>query len=135
MILYENIILFDGVCNLCDGAINFIIKQDNKRLFRYASLQSDIGMEISKKYNLPLKDYKSFVYIKKGRSYLKSDAALEISKDIGFPWNGLYIMKFIIPSFIRNSIYIYISENRYSFFGKKDHCTIPSKEIKNLFIE
>lgn len=135
MILHENIILFDGVCNLCDGAINLIIKQDNKKLFRYASLQSKIGMQISKKYNLPLSNYKSFVYIKKGRSYLKSDAALEIAKDIGFPWNGLYIMKFIVPPFIRDSIYNYISENRYSFFGKKEHCLMPSQEIKNLFIE
>ena len=131
----NKLILFDGVCNLCDEVINFIIKKDRKRLFRYTSLQSTIGKKLSIEYGLPTNNYKTFIYIKKGSIYVKSNAVLEICKDMGFPWNSLYISKFVIPVFLRNMIYAFVSKNRYFFFGKKEYCQIPTKELKDLFLE
>jgi predicted DCC family thiol-disulfide oxidoreductase YuxK len=131
----DKLILFDGVCNLCDGAINFIIKKDQKRLFRYASLQSDIGQRLLLKYKLPLHNYKTFIYIKKERMYTKSDAILEICKDIGKPWNNFYFVKFLFPLFLRNGIYDLVAKNRYVLLRKKVSCQLPTKEIRDLFIE
>tara|TARA_R110002012_G_scaffold88936_3_gene218553 strand:- start:84 stop:482 length:399 start_codon:yes stop_codon:yes gene_type:complete len=128
------IILFDGVCNLCNGAINFIIKRNSKASLKFASLQSDTGKQLLKEYNIdPLKT-DSIVLIDSNKAFLKSDAALRIAKDLDDAYPLLYSF-IIIPAFIRNSIYDLIARNRYKWFGKKESCMIPTPDLKSRFLD
>ena len=128
------IILFDGVCNLCNGAINFIIKRNSKATLKFASLQSDTGKQLLKEYNIdPLKT-DSIVLIDSNKAFLKSDAALRIAKDLDDAYPLLYSFM-IIPAFIRNSIYDLIARNRYKWFGKKESCMIPTPDLKSRFLD
>lgn len=130
----SKIILFDGVCNLCNGAINFIIKRNSKATLKFASLQSDTGKQLLKEYNIdPLKT-DSIVLIDLNKAFLKSDAALHIAKDLDYAYPLLYSFM-IIPAFIRNSIYDLIARNRYKWFGKKESCMIPTPDLKSRFLD
>jgi predicted DCC family thiol-disulfide oxidoreductase YuxK len=129
-----DIILFDGLCNLCSGSVQFIIKRDRKDSFQFASLQSSFGQNQLAKFNLDRNSFHSIILIRGDRFFQKSDAALEISKRLGSGWPLLYGLK-IIPRFIRDSIYSWISNNRYRFFGKKTECWIPDSNTKDRFIE
>ncbi len=131
--LPRNIILFDGVCNFCNGILQLLIKLDQKNQFYYASLQSTFGQELLKKYQLSVKKFDSFVYIKKNKSFEKSNAVLEILRDIGKPLSFLYMLK-IIPNSIRDKGYDFIAKYRYIVFGKRKQCVIPTKEIQNKFL-
>ena len=128
------VILFDGVCKLCNGFVKFIIKRDKKKHFRFAALQSDYAKNIEKKYELSLADLNTVILIKNGKIYTKSSAILHIAGGLGFPYS-LAICFFIIPPFIRNYGYDYVAKNRYRWFGKLDTCTLPSGDIKGRFIE
>jgi predicted DCC family thiol-disulfide oxidoreductase YuxK len=128
------IILFDGVCNFCNGAINFIIKRDRKRIFRYAALQSDAGQQLLKQYNLSTNDLDSFVLIYKGNSYKKTSAALNVASMLGGAWKLSGVFR-IFPSSIRDVAYNLIANNRYRWFGKKDSCMIPTQEVRSLFLQ
>ena len=128
------IILFDGICNFCDGAINFVLKQDKKGVFRFAPLQSEAGQKILQQYKLPIKDFESFVFIDDGKIYKKSAASLKVMNKLPWYWKGLQIF-WIIPGFIRNAIYDFIAKNRYKWFGKKDSCMIPSPKIRSRFLD
>lgn len=128
------IILFDGVCNLCNGSVLFIIKRDPEAKFSFASLQSSFGQSQLKKFNLPLGELNTIFLIKDENFFHKSDAALEIAKGMSGLWPALYIFK-IIPSFIRNFVYDLIAKNRYRWFGKQDACMIPTPELKARFID
>jgi len=130
----KSIILFDGVCNLCNSAVNFIIKHDKKEHFLFASLQSDAAKEIllqcpSKKTNLS-----SIILITNNTSYNKSTAALLISKQLSNGYHFLYNF-IIIPKFIRDAMYQFIAKHRYFLFGRKQQCSIPSAEVKHRFID
>ena len=127
------IIFFDGVCNLCTGSVQFIIKHDPKQYFRFASLQSEIGQQVLKEYNLPTKEFGSFILWENGEIYTKSSAALRVTKHLKGLWQALYAFM-IIPSFIRNGVYRFIAKNRYQWFGKKEECWIPTEELTSLFI-
>ncbi|UTW62801.1 DUF393 domain-containing protein [bacterium SCSIO 12741] len=131
----DRLILFDGVCHFCDATIQFIIRRDRQRILRYASLQSATGREISNRHNLPLENYQTFVYLKNNQVYLKSNAVLELCKDLGFPWRGLYPIKFILPLFLRDFLYSLVSRNRYLILGKKDSCSLPTAETRRLFMD
>lgn len=127
------ILLFDGVCNLCSSSVNFIIEHDKKDRFKFASIQSEIGKELLKKYAIDTSITDSVVLIEHNSCYTRSTAALIISKHL----NGLYPMLYIfiiVPPFIRNGIYDYIAKNRYTWFGKRETCMIPSAEIRSKFI-
>lgn len=128
------LILFDGVCNLCDASVQYVIKHDKNDLFRYATLQSEVGQTIIKEFDLGAGKMDSILLYspKKGISY-KSTAALKIASKLGFPRN-LMIVFLIIPAFIRNWVYDYIAKNRYQWYGKKDECMIPTKELKSKFL-
>ena len=130
----EKIILFDGVCNLCSGMVMFTIKRDVKAKIKYASLQSVSGQAFLKKFDLPLNDFNSFVYVIGDKHYRRSSAALRVFKELGGFWKILFIF-IIVPPFIRDFIYAIISKNRYRIFGKKESCMIPTAEIKNRFLE
>ncbi|TYP71454.1 thiol-disulfide oxidoreductase DCC family protein [Aquimarina intermedia] len=129
------LILFDGVCNLCNSAINFIISHDKKKIFRYASLQSSIGQQFLKDRNLDATALDSILLIEPNVAYHhKSTAALEIAKHL----NGLYpalSIFLILPKTFRDWIYDIVAKNRYKWFGKKDNCQIPTPELKSLFMD
>ena len=137
MDLPENkiIILFDGVCNLCNGFVQFVIKYDKKDVFRFVSLQSKTGKEILIHLDLYHRNIESVCYFEYGIAYyLKSDAAIEIMKKLGGIFYLTIILK-IFPRIIRDFVYDFIAKNRYNWFGKKDNCMIPTLELKSKFIE
>lgn len=130
----KKIILFDGVCNLCDSSIQFIIKHDKKDLFRFVALQSEIGMEIIKHIGVDTSKIDSILLYEPDKAYYyKAEAALKIAKELGgiytaISWFG------ILPKFLTNSVYDYIAKNRYKWYGKKDACMIPTPELKAKFL-
>ncbi|HAY33004.1 MAG TPA: thiol-disulfide oxidoreductase DCC family protein [Ignavibacteria bacterium] len=127
------IILFDGVCNLCNSSVNFIIDKDVRNVFKFASLQSETGTKLIKNYNLTAENIDSVILIDNDRAYIKSDAALMIAAELGGVYKILSFMR-IIPKFIRDFFYDIIARNRYRWFGKKDVCRIPTPELKSKFL-
>ena len=132
--LPDRLVIFDGVCNLCNGAVQFIIVHDAKRKFMFTPLQSATGQEVLRQYGLPTNDFESFIYIRDGKIYQRSTAALFVLKDIGGLWAMLYAF-IIVPQFFRNWVYDKVARSRYRIFGKKDSCMVPSPEIKARFID
>ena len=131
----KKIILFDGVCNLCDSSVQFVIKHDKKDVFRFVSLQSELGQNILKHIGINPSNIDSVVLYEPGIAYyFKSAAAIEIAKNLGGVFHFGTIFR-IIPTGIRNQLYDYIAKNRYKWFGKKDNCLVPSIEIKSKFLE
>lgn len=132
---HKKLILFDGVCNLCNTSVLYVIKRDKNNVFMFATLQSNIGKQIIEQYNLDSSKTDSILlYSETNGLYVKSTAALKIVKHLGFP-NNLMRIFFIIPPFIRNWVYDYIAKNRYKWYGKKDACMIPTPELKAKFLE
>lgn len=131
--LTHPVILFDGVCNLCNASVLFVIDRDPKAKFRFASLQSEYGQSQLTKFGLPTSELNSVMLIDKGELYQKSNAALEIARNLRGLWPLLYAFK-IIPPFIRNAVYDWIARNRYRWYGKKDECMIPTLELKARFV-
>ena len=129
----KSIILFDGVCNLCNNAVQFVIKHDPTDTFMFAALQSATGQKLLQQYNLPKVGFDSFVLIQNGKVFLKSTAALQVVKQLSGPVKSLYGF-IIVPSFIRNAVYTVIAKNRYKWFGKKDNCMIPTASLKAKFL-
>ena len=130
---YYKIILFDGVCNFCNASVNFIMKRDKRDEFRFAALQSEIGIELQKKFHLDPNDLESFILIEGDKYYKKTTAALRTAKEFGFPWNLSYIF-IIIPPIIRNIAYNIIAKYRYKWFGKKESCRVPSPGERSKFL-
>jgi predicted DCC family thiol-disulfide oxidoreductase YuxK len=131
----KKIILFDGVCNLCNNAVNFIIEHDKKDVFRFASLQSEIGKELTSKRGIDPEVIDSIVLIEPGVAYYqKSTAALEISKELSGGYSFLSYLS-IFPEVLRDGIYDLIANKRYKWFGKKDACMIPTRELKAKFLD
>lgn len=130
----KKIILFDGVCNLCDSAVQFVIKHDKKDVFRFVALQSELGQQILKHIGINPKEIDSMVLYEPGIAYYyKSQAALEIAKNLGgFLHFGTFFR--IIPTGIRNQLYDYIAKNRYKWYGKKESCMVPTLELKSKFL-
>ena len=128
------IILFDGVCNLCNGAIKFIIDRDKKRQFRFASLQSDLGVQLLAERNIDPKKIDSIILIDPNVAYyFKSTAAIEIAKGL----TGLYPLMsifLVLPETLRDMVYDFIAKNRYKWFGKNESCMLPTPEEKELFL-
>ena len=131
----KKIILFDGVCNLCNGFIQFVIKRDQKDVFRYASLQSEIGEQLLLERNIDTTKIDSVIVIEPGVAYyIKSDAALQVGRQLkGF--RTISKLLNLIPSGLRNIIYDLIARYRYTWFGKKDACMIPTPELKAKFLD
>ncbi len=129
----DNIVLFDGVCNLCDGLVQFLIKRDRKLRMKFAALQSEVGASILQQHNLPLENFDSFVYLRKGKLFQKSSAGLWVLFDLGGFWRLLFIF-YIIPWFIRDWVYLLVSKNRYRIWGKKESCMMPDPKFKARFL-
>ncbi|MBF4472087.1 thiol-disulfide oxidoreductase DCC family protein [Flavobacterium sp. HJJ] len=131
----KKIILFDGVCNLCNSAVQFVIKHDQKDVFRFVALQSELGQQILKHIGVNPVNIDSIVLYEPGKAYYyKSSAAIEIARSLGGFWHFGTVFR-IIPTGIRNLFYDYIAKNRYEWYGKKESCMIPTMELKKNFLE
>lgn len=126
------VILFDGVCNLCNGTVDFLLKRDRKKQFRYAALQSETGKALIQKYQIP-EQTDSVILIKLNKAYFESDAAIEIAYILPYPWRLGIVFK-IIPKYIRNKIYRWVAKNRYRWFGKRETCRIQTPEENEFFM-
>ena len=127
------IILFDGICNLCNSAVNFIIKRNKKSRIQFAALQTNSGKQLLEQFNLPTQSINSLILIEKGIVYTQSTAVLKICKHLNGLWPVLYGL-IIVPKFIRNGIYQLIATNRYQWFGKQEKCMVPSPELSDRFL-
>jgi len=132
-IIPPRLVLFDGICNLCNGSVRFIISRDPEAHFTFASLQSDEGQRVLRRLGLPIADLDSFVYIRDGQVYRRSAGALHVLKDLGGFWEIMYVF-IIVPQPIRDLIYDIIAKNRYRWFGKRDSCMVPTPELKKRFL-
>lgn len=130
---FQHVILFDGVCNLCNGVVRFIIKRDKKKRFRFAALQSAAAMELFNKRKLDLPEMNTIIYIRNERIYYKSDAALLILQDLGGVWKLVASFR-IFPLFIRNRVYNLIAKWRYKTFGKREVCMVPTEDFSDRFL-
>lgn len=128
------VLLFDGVCHLCEASVQFIIKRDPRGVFRFVPLQSPFGQELLKKFHLSQSDLNTMILIERDQYYIKSSAALHIARKLNGIWPLLSIF-FILPRFIRDALYNFIAKNRYQWFGKKDVCMIPTPDIRGRFLE
>lgn len=130
----DRVILFDGVCKLCNGWSQFIIKHDKQHCFKLCSVQSEEGQKILAYFNMPTDKFDTMLYVQGSQHFEKSDAFLKIIKRLGYPWKAFYGFK-IIPIGLRNWMYDRIALNRYSLFGKYDTCILPRKEDRGRFLK
>jgi predicted DCC family thiol-disulfide oxidoreductase YuxK len=130
----EKIIIFDGICNFCAKSVQFIIKHDPDAQFKFTAFQTPAGKKLLGKQGFNPERVETFLLIKDERLFTKSDAALEITKDLSGLWKLLYIFK-ILPKNLRNWFYTILAKKRYSLFGKRDHCLVPTDDIKARFFD
>ena len=129
----QAIILFDGVCNVCNGFVNFLIPRDTKNHFRFGSLQSDQAKELLKTFSHSSNDLSTVILVEDNQLYSQSTAVLKIARNMGGAWPLLYGF-IIIPKPIRDFFYKLFANNRYKLFGKKDSCMMPTPALKAKFI-
>ncbi|MFT3908913.1 MAG: thiol-disulfide oxidoreductase DCC family protein [Ferruginibacter sp.] len=127
------IILFDGICNLCNSSVQYVIKHDPAASFKFASLQSEQGQNLLRQFNLATNDINSFVLIQDNKAYTRSTAALKVAKQIKGATKLLYGF-IIVPAFIRDAVYSFIAHNRYKWFGKRNECMAPTPSLKERFL-
>lgn len=127
------VIFFDGMCNLCSSTVRFVIKNDPGALFRFASLQSESGQQMLSTFKLPGSHFNSFILLQNGQIYTKSTGALIVARQLSGGWKWMSVL-LIIPRFIRDGVYGFISNNRYKWFGKKTSCWLPTPALKQRFI-
>jgi predicted DCC family thiol-disulfide oxidoreductase YuxK len=129
----DSVLLFDGVCNLCNRVVDFVILRDKDKMIRFAALQSIPGKELAEKFKISPGNNDTVVYISDGKAFVRSSAVLHILKDIGGGWEIMYGF-IIIPSFVRDFFYDIIAKRRYRIFGKRDTCMVPSEETRERFL-
>ena len=130
----KKIVLFDGVCNLCESSIQFIIKHDKKDVFRFVAIQSELGQRIIKHIGINTTETDSIILYLPGIAYYyKAEAALKIAKDLNGIYSFLSLLT-VFPNSISNRVYDYIAKNRYKWYGKKEQCMIPTPELKSKFL-
>ena len=130
----QKIVLFDGVCHLCDGAVRFILKRERTDELKFAPLQSDSGKSLLEKYGYPSDYLDGLILIENNRAHDRSSACLRIAGKLNFPWNLLFPL-LIIPKPLRDFIYGMIASARYRWFGKKERCSLPRGEDLSRFLQ
>ncbi|AYD49211.1 thiol-disulfide oxidoreductase DCC family protein [Arachidicoccus soli] len=131
----QNIVLFDGICNLCNGAVQFIIKHDKNAHFKFASLQSAVAKKLLLQYGIEMRNPpESILLIREHKIFYQSSAILHIAQRLDGAWKIATVL-FIVPKFIRNFFYRLIAKNRYKWFGKKQECMLPTPALKSRFLE
>ena len=128
------ILLFDGVCNLCNGVVQWVVERDPEGRFRFASLQSDAGEALLREFGRPTEDYDSFVLVDGDDHYTKSTAVLRVLRDLGFPYSLAWPLRYV-PRVLRDAVYDAVAASRYSVFGKRDRCMIPDESMADRFVE
>ncbi len=128
----SSIVLFDGVCNFCNGAVNFIIRHDAAKNFRFTPLQSEIGQELRTKFNIG-DDIDSIILIEDDQAYMHSTAGLRVAKGLGGIWSLGYAF-IIVPAFIRDWAYKLFAKYRYRLFGRQEACMLPTPDIRERFL-
>jgi len=128
------VVLFDGVCNLCDRSVQFILDRDPAGVFRFASLQSDTGRALMEAHQLDPDALSSIVVVDGDRAYMRSDAALRIARDLSAPWNALPAFRFV-PRFLRDAAYELVARNRYQWFGTRESCRLPTPDVAARFLD
>lgn len=129
----NHIIIFDGICNLCNFVVQFVIKRDKKNIFKFLPLQSQKAKEMIKRFHGKVENLESVILIQDSIIYYESDAVIKISQLLNYPWKIFCFFKFI-PKFVRDRIYKMIARNRYNWFGKRETCMIPTKEQISKFL-
>lgn len=130
----KKIILFDGICNLCESSVQFVIKHDKKDIFRFVAIQSKLGQEIIKHIGIDISKMDSIILYEPGVVYYyKSEAAIRIVKELGGMYSFLSLFS-VFPNAVLNYVYDYIAKNRYQWYGKKEACLIPTPELKAKFL-
>jgi len=129
----KSIILFDGVCTLCNASIDFVMKRDPKNRFLVGALQESVSKKVLSDFQVDPAYLDSLVLVEKGKIYFRSTAALRIAKGLGGLWSLFYIF-IILPTFLRDPVYDWIGKNRYRWFGKKSTCRMPTAEERKKFL-
>ena len=127
------VLLFDGVCNLCNQSIQFVIERDPDAVFRFAPLQSDVGEELLEECGLPADHLDSVILVEGDEYYTKSDAALRTAKHLGGVYRLLWPLR-VFPRRLRNFVYDFIANRRYRWFGKREQCMMPTPDIASRFL-
>ncbi|WP_339772433.1 DCC1-like thiol-disulfide oxidoreductase family protein [uncultured Paraglaciecola sp.] len=130
----RRIIIFDGVCNFCNGAVNFIIKRDPGGVFVFTPMQSDIARSLIEKYQVPEVGVNTFLLIKDNECYMRTNAALEIAKELSGQWYLFAALK-VLPVSFRDYFYKLFARNRYKLFGKREVCMMPTPDKRSRFID
>jgi predicted DCC family thiol-disulfide oxidoreductase YuxK len=130
---HDNLILFDGVCNFCISSVQFIIRHDRGAVFRFIPIQSDLGRVICRTAGLDPDDIRTFLVLTKDRALIRSDAALEVAKQLCGLWR-LWVVFKIVPRGLRDWVYSFVARHRYRWFGRRDACMIPSDNVRERFL-
>lgn len=127
------VLIFDGVCNLCEWLVVFVVKRDRRGYFRFVPAQSDIGRQIQQRYEADAIRDSTMILLKNGQVFSKSDAAIEIAKNLDGLWKFLVVLG-VIPKSFRDWVYGWIANNRYKWFGRKNHCLMPTEDLRGRFL-
>lgn len=130
----KSTIYFDGVCNLCNRFVQFIIKRDPTARLSFAALQSEPGQKMRAEKDKTADEFDSVVFVKDGKLYEKSTAVLHVLRELGGVWALFYVF-IIVPRFISDAVYDLVAANRYQLFGKQDVCMMPTPELKSRFLD
>ena len=130
----RHIVIFDGVCNFCNGAVNFIIKRDPGGRFAFTPMQSDIGQELIAKYGATMVGVDTFLLIKHGQCFERTDAAFEITKELTGLWHWFRVLR-VLPRPVRDYFYRLFARNRYKLFGRRETCMVPTARVRERFLE
>ena len=129
----QSIVLFDGVCNFCNGSVNFIIKHDSQKRFKFAALQSEIGQKLLRQYGLSENDLDSVVLVEDGQAFTRTTAALKTARHLDGLWSWAVIF-LAVPLPVRDMFYRLFAKNRYQLFGRTEACMMPTPELRHRFL-
>ncbi len=129
----ETIVLFDGVCNLCNGSVQFLLRRDRRRRFRFAALQSAAGQALLEEYGLPTQILPTIVVLEGGQARVRSDAALHLARRLPWPWPALAVFR-ILPRPLRDALYDFVARHRYRWFGRTESCMLPTPDVADRFL-
>lgn len=129
----ETIVLFDGVCNLCNGSVRFLLRRDRRRRFRFAALQSAAGRGLLEQHGLPTGTLDTIVVLEGGRARVQSDAALHLARRLPWPWPVLAVFT-PLPRPLRDALYAFVARHRYRWFGRTESCMLPTPEVADRFL-
>jgi predicted DCC family thiol-disulfide oxidoreductase YuxK len=127
------VLLFDGVCNLCNASVQFVIEHDKNKIFRFAAQQSDIGKSMMQRFNIPQNNLETLILIENDQFFIESDAALRTARYLDAPYSYIYWLRFV-PKHLRDGVYRLVARNRYRFFGKQESCWMPTRELRARFL-